>query len=147
MMPFELPPQGPPIVYRQPAATQRIHPVLGLLRWEEDCWQGIMPVTRAAIHLDAEPETPEVFPEIWAKWLARVDGDTAWIVKQIRRQLKELAGYGWPVFPFEPSISLVVFGTNGFTVYLNTPNLESSGHCMEVHFNARMKVRSASPAG
>ena len=144
--PLEIPPpKGPPRVRVQPAARERIHPVLGVLRWEDDCWSGLLPVTGACISLHPECETPEEFPVIWTTWLDRVDRDPEWIVRQIRPELKKLADYGWPVFPFQPTLGLVVFDTTSFDIYLDTPALEP--HVIEVHFNDRMKVRSAGLAG
>jgi hypothetical protein len=145
--PLEIPPpSGPPRVRVQPAARERIHPVLGVLRWWENrCWKGFLPVTKAPIQLYPEYETPEEFPAIWTTWLSRVDRDPEWIVRQIQPELKKLAGYGWPVFPFQPTLGLVAFDPTDFDIYLDTPALEP--HVIEVHFNERMKVRSASLAG
>ena len=137
-------PSGPPRVRVQPKVRERIHPMLGVLRWKDDAWQGVLPITGGEISLYPEYETPEEFPAIWTKWLKRVDSDPEWIVSQIGPKLKELAGYGWPVFPILPTFG-VTFNTTSFTIYLHSPELEP--HLIEVHFNTRMKVTSAGIAG
>lgn len=126
---------------------ERIHPLFGFLRWEPDSgWSGTLPNTGAKLILHPEFETPDEFPDYWSKWLPHVDRDPSWITPEITGELKKLAGYGWPVLPFEPALGLVSFSPDRFTIYLDTPALDAP-HSIEVHFNKRMKIRSAGLCG
>jgi len=130
-----------------PAVKHRIDPTFGSLQWSDDgeYWIGQLPETGAVIHLNPEPATPDIFPKKWASWVKSVDRDPQWIGDECKAELKKLHGYGWPVLPFEATLSLVSFDTSSASLYLDIPAL--APHIIEVHLNSRMGIRSFSVAG
>jgi len=145
---FELPPPTGPVINRvKPHDKQISDPNLGRLLWCDirDCWTGVLPRTQAPVVFYPKPEKPGNLPDIWAKWFPMMDRDPEWLREQVEAELKKLAGYGWPVFPFVPTLSLVAFEVDQITLYLRLPELEP--HVLEIDINPEMKVNRIEVAG